>query len=119
MAECAKPGCRAHALKDDTYCFNHSQRPDVIDKRAAARSRGGRRGKVLEAAYIESIDSIDDLKQVLADALNELRLCGSENIVGKARAIGYLVNVAAGLLKDGDLEQRLSALEESLAESTS
>ena len=117
MALCEKSGCRTHALKDDTHCWNHSQRPDIIDKRAAARSKGGRRGKLQDAAYIDSIDSIDDLKAVLADALNELRLCGSENIVGKARAIGYLVNVAAGLLKDGDLEQRIAALE-SLSEST-
>ncbi len=121
MATCGKDGCRAHALRgDDLYCFNHSNEPDVIIRRQAARSKGGRRrGKAGDAASIVSIDGIDDLKAILADALNDLRGSGSENIVGKARAVGYLVNVAAGLIKDGDFEERLEKLEDSLSESMS
>jgi len=115
MATCATKSCRCHAMTGQLYCFNHSQEPEVVAKRQAARSKGGRRGKVQDAASIDSIDSIDDLKTVLVDALNELRGCGSDNIISKSRAIAVLVNVAAGLIKDGDMEQRIQALEENIS----
>lgn len=115
MAKCATKNCRCHAMKSGLYCFNHSQEPSVVVKRQAARSKGGRRGKIQDAAYIDSLDSIDDLKGVLMDALNELRACGSDNIIQKARTVGFLVNVAAGLIKDGDMEQRIQALEENIS----
>ncbi len=111
MANCSHEGCRAHSLTDGDLCFSHSQKPEIIQKRNAARSKGGRR-KAHTAQYIDSIDSIDDLKVVLIDALNELRSCGSDNIIQKARTVGFLVKVGSDLLKDGDLEERIAALEE-------
>jgi hypothetical protein len=36
--------CRAPALKDgEGFCFMHSKNPDIIEKRAAARSKAGKR----------------------------------------------------------------------------
>jgi hypothetical protein len=113
------PGCKAKALRDgDGRCFHHSKLPQVVKRRQEARSKGGRKSKLVKMPYIDSIDSIDDLKKILLDCMNELRLCGSDNVISKARAVGFLVNIAAGLIKDADFEQRIAKLE-SLTDSTS
>jgi len=39
--QCKQTGCKAYALKNDEYCFTHSQKPEVIEKRQEARKKGG------------------------------------------------------------------------------
>ena len=39
--KCKKTECGAYALKEDDYCFTHSENPAIIDKRQEARKKGG------------------------------------------------------------------------------
>lgn len=116
MSACAKTGCKAQSLKDGEYCFQHSQRPEIVEKRKAARSKGGSRGKL---RIVDRINTIQDVKRIITETLNELRSSPTDNIVAKARAIGYLCGVALTTIEKADLEERIARLEESLAESTS
>ena len=88
-------------------------------KRKAARSRGGSRGKAARTDTIEAITSVEDVKRIITDTLNELRAAPTENVIGKARAVGYLCGVALTAIEKADLEERISKLEESLTESMS
>lgn len=44
--KCAKPECSCHALIDDEYCFLHSERAEITDKRIQAQRRGGSKPKL-------------------------------------------------------------------------
>lgn len=63
------------------------------------------------------ITSPNHVRQVLSEQINRLR---NDNVtsedIDKARAIGYLSNVALTAIRDGELEQRIRALEEKLKE---
>lgn len=63
------------------------------------------------------ITSPNHVRQVLSEQINRLR---KEKVtsddIDKARAIGYLSNVALTAIRDGELEQRIKALEEKLKE---
>jgi len=58
------------------------------------------------------------VRQVLSEQINVLRQKEevSEDDVKKARAIGYLSSVALTAIRDGELEERLEAIEEELKE---
>ena len=116
---CARDGCQAYALRGEEHCFSHSQKPEVVQKRTMARSKGGSRGKIKIVNTIEAINSVEDVKKIIMETLNELRAAPTNNTVAKARAVGYLCGVALTAIEKADLEERLSKLEESLAESTS
>lgn len=113
MAKCSKDGCKANAIRDQKYCFSHSTNPETIQKRKQARSKGGSRGKL---RVVDSINTIQDVKRIIAETLNEVRSSPTENIVGKARAIGYLCGIALTAIEKGDLEERIAKLEEAQAE---
>lgn len=116
LAKCIKKGCKAHAITDDDYCFAHSQSLKIVQKRKTARKKGGSRGKL--RVTDTSIDSIEDVKRILVEAINELRSCAAESTVSKARALGYLCGIALTALEKGDLEERIARLEELSAETT-
>jgi len=46
IIKCSKTGCGANTIRDDDLCFSHSQKPEIVEKRKAARSKGGSRGKL-------------------------------------------------------------------------
>jgi len=100
-------------MKDDEFCFWHS--PKTAEKRKAARRRGGSRGKIPKN---DSIESIEDVKCILMETINELRSCGTDNIVGKSRATGYLCSIMISAFEKSDLETRVAKLEEMLTTST-
>ena len=113
--ECNKLGCGANSLKDDKYCFWHSSNPAVVKKRKQARERGGSRGKL---QCNDAIESVADVKRVLTETINELRSSGTQNVVGKARATGYLCSILLVSIEKGDLEERIAKLEELLTTDT-
>lgn len=117
MAICAKDGCKANALtdSDDNYCYQHSTKPLVMEKRKRARSKGGSRGKLPVADV--TIATVQDVKNIIMEAINGLRSCSSESIVAKSRALGYLCGIALTAIEKGDLEERIAKLEEAQAES--
>jgi hypothetical protein len=99
-------------MKDDPagLCFWHN--PETAEARRQAGRRGGRRGKVELQEF--AIDTIDDVKRVLVESLNELRQAGSESITAKSRAVGYLCSILIMAIERGDLELRVSKLENQL-----
>lgn len=116
MANCAKGGCKAAAIREQKYCFSHSMDPDIVQKRKHVRSKGGSRGKL---RVVDTIDTISDVKRIIAETLNELRSSPSSNLIGKARAVGYLCGVALTAIEKADLEERIAKLEQAQAESAS
>ena len=114
--KCKKRGCKASAMKDDDFCFFHSQRPDIIVKRGLARSRGGRNYKIHKEPV--SIESLKDIQVILLEALNEIRCSGTENTVAKSRTIAYICLILANVQDRIDLEKRVEAIENSFMMTT-
>jgi hypothetical protein len=114
--KCKKRGCKASALKDDVFCFFHSQKPRIIAKRAIAQSRGGRKSKIHKEPV--SMKSLEDIQVILLEALNEIRCSGTENTVSKSRAIAYICLSLANIQDRIDLEKRIEAIENSFLMTT-
>jgi len=110
--KCSKDGCNAPALKDGEYCFFHSEKTKEQRKRSA--SKGGSRRRI----HVEDvpIETVEDVKRILAEAVNELRGSASESLVSKARAIGYLASVLMDAFEKSDIENRITELEKLLIE---
>ena len=95
------------------FCFAHA--PELAAERAAARKRGGvrrRRPKVEvpQSTLLRDVASAQVLLEVAAGDTLQL-----ENGVQRNRVLGYLANTAIRIIEVGELEQRVSALEERLA----
>ena len=106
---CQHPGCGSFAMKTgDGFCYFHSKDPEVIKKRQEDRKRGGRRTKTQKN---DDIKTLEDIRVILAEAINELRSCGSENVVSKCRAIAYCCGELRDCLREVDLEKRVEILE--------
>lgn len=58
------------------------------------------------------LDSLDALRRFHGRILNEVRNGQLDAVLGSK--LSYMVNIHAGLLKDGDLETRLTELEQRL-----
>lgn len=114
--QCKKNGCRAYAMKDDPdgLCFWHSDR--TKDRRRKAGKRGGSRGKM--PVQDVDIQTVDDVRQILSQAISELLSASSESITAKSRAVGYLCSVALVAIEKGSLEDRIAKLEELLSQKT-
>ena len=108
---CKKQDCKASALKDDDFCFFHSQKPDIILKRGLAQSRGGRKSRIPKKPV--SIKSLEDIQVTLLEALNEIRCSGTENTISKSRTIAYICLILADIHDRIDLEKRVEAIENS------
>ena len=114
--KCKKRGCKASALKDDKFCFFHSQKPEIIVKRGLAQSRGGRKYKIHKEPV--AIESFKDIQVILVEALNEIRCSGTENTVAKSRTIAYTCLILANVQDRIDLEKRVEAIENSFMMTT-
>ena len=79
--------CRAYALKRDTRCFSHSERPDAIERRTKARMKGGLNARSKPAAVIPDAKPPRTIEE--AEAL--------------------LARITAGLLR-GEIEPRVAAV---------
>lgn len=113
--KCSKDGCKAPALKLDEYCYWHSENTKEQRKRSARK--GGSR-KLLQVESVP-IETVEDVKRIISEAINELRLAPSESLVSKARAIGYLASVLMDAIEKSDMEKRISELERLLTEQES
>ena len=104
--------CRATPLRDEPFCFWHS--PAHAEDAAAARKAGGqrrRREHTIAGVYeLEGLEGMPGLQRVWDITLTDL--LGLENTVPRARALIALLDSGAKLLKDGELEERVRALEE-------
>ena len=96
---------------DQEYCFWHS--PEHAEEAAEARRLGGfrkRREAAVVGAYdLEGLDSLTFLERVLAIAMFDT--LGLDNGFNRSRTLGYLVSIGSKLRQDGEMDQRLRALE--------
>ena len=106
--------CRAVRLRESDYCvFHDPEHADVVQE--ARRLGGNRRRKEVTLAVafdFEGLDSVPDIRRLVEiAAMDALSL---ENTLGRARALAYLAQVAAGLLEKGEMAERLEAIEAAL-----
>ena len=102
--------CKAAALTGSDFCFFHD--PDRAEERREAQILGGRQGKARTLAEDEAdlpIESSQDVVRLLSDTINQVRKGQLDPRV--ANAVGYLSNVLLKAVEQGDLEDRLAALE--------
>ena len=109
--------CTARALPDSMFCFAHD--PDVREKRLAGNRRGGqaksnaaRAARAWAAIGREIPDA--DLPAVVKALIFSVRAGAVEP--GVATCIANLAKTAVQLHGDLDVERRLQALEDALAE---
>jgi len=108
--------CPATPLRDEPYCFWHS--PDHSAEAAEARRLGGlrrRREKTLSGAYdFAGLESIESIRRILEIAT--LDALGLDNSIARARVLIAAAMAATNLLKVGEVEERLTALEAALGQ---
>ena len=107
--------CRARPLREEAFCLWHS--PNHAEEVAEARRLGGvrrRRERVVFGAFdFEGLGTVVTIRRLVEVAV--LDTLGLENSVARNRTLAYLAQVAAGLLEKGELEERLAAIEATLA----
>lgn len=106
--------CRMRPLQNSAFCFNHD--PDSRDHRAAARKQGGaQRKKQLLREPLQGepewwrFATLSDAKGALVWAVRNL--VQGELDARTANALCGVVQGLSSLIRDVDLEARLSALE--------
>jgi hypothetical protein len=103
--------CRAGPQRERPYCFAHD--PERAAEAAEARRLGGLRrrkeGTIAVAYDLPGLDTVDGIRRLLeivsTDGL------GMENGVPRLRALISTAVAATNLLKVGEFEERLAALE--------
>jgi hypothetical protein len=104
--------CRARPLHGSRFCYFHH--PEKADSRAAGRQKGGKvrskRAAVLPAATPDvPLDSVKDVTAFLGASINQVRRGELDVKVGNC--VGYLASVLLKSLEEGELEERIAALE--------
>lgn len=107
-----KKTCKNFALTDDDYCFFHS--PKKAKERAEAQRKGGKKAlaekkRILEESNIQ-IKNTSDVIKLLNETINQVRTGDIE--VKIANCVGYLSGICLKALEQGDIEERLTALED-------
>ena len=126
MAQCSakkKDGnpCTAQAQAGRSTCFFHD--PAKTDARSAAQSRGGSnrptlttvkpwRGQPGEVTVLRSSPSTEDMVNLLADTIDEVKTGKIDPRIGNT--VGYLVGVMLKALEYDALNERIAALEEAV-----
>jgi hypothetical protein len=103
--------CPATPLRTSPFCFWHA--PETEEAAAEARRLGGlrrRREKTLSGAYdFAGLDSVAAIRRIFEIAV--LDALGLENSIARLRALISTAVAATNLLKVGELEERVAALE--------
>lgn len=90
--------------------------PERIKEVQEGRRLGGlrrRRESTISSAYqFKSLNTVNGIGRIVEIAL--LDTLGMENSIARNRTLAYLVQVALHTLEVGDMEQRLSVLENKL-----
>ena len=106
--------CRAAPVKDSQYCIMHS--PEHAQEIQEARRLGGlrrRREVTVSGAYdVESLSSIEGIRRLIEVAI--IDTLSMENSISRNRTIAYLALAALRTYEVSELEQRISALEQSV-----
>jgi hypothetical protein len=102
--------CRARKVHASDYCFFHD--PARAAERAAARQAGGRKGKAAvlpPETPMRPVRTAGDVIELLAETIHQVRTGTLDPRVGNC--IGYLSAIVLKATQQGEMEQRLAALE--------
>jgi hypothetical protein len=102
--------CKAHAITGSASCFFHD--PAKAGERAAASKAGGRkhRAATLPATTPDhELETIADVAGLLAATINDVRRGALDPRI--ANSVGYLSGVLLKAMEQGEVEERLAALE--------
>jgi hypothetical protein len=103
--------CRAGPQRDRPYCFAHD--PERATEAAEARRLGGLRrrkeGTIAVAYDLPGLDTVSGIRRLLDIVVTDG--VGLDNGIPRLRVLISTAVAAMNLLKVGDLEERLEALE--------
>jgi hypothetical protein len=103
--------CRAGPQRDRPYCFAHD--PERAEEAAEARRLGGLRrrkeGTIAVAYDLPGLDSVAGIRRLLDVVVTDG--IGLENGIARLRVLISASAAATNLLKVGEFEERLAALE--------
>ena len=106
--------CRAVRVHGSEFCFFHD--PARAAQRAAARRTGGQHGRaaVLPAdTPARAVKTAADVIDLLSETINQVRVGAVDPRVGNC--VGYLAGIILKAVEQGDMEERLAALEAIIA----
>jgi len=115
--------CAAPAGKDSQFCFHHDPARSLEAKKARLKGSEIARIKKLAGGDDPSqrkplktvrLNSLDDIRRLLASTINEFR--SGQITADEARVLAYVANILIGAIKDGEIEIRLSELETRIKE---
>jgi hypothetical protein len=108
--------CRAGPQRDRPYCFSHD--PERATEAAEARRLGGLRrrkeGTIAVAYDLPGLDSVSGIRRLLDIVVTDG--IGLDNGIPRLRVLISTAVAAANLLKVGEFEERLDALEATLGQ---
>jgi hypothetical protein len=103
--------CRAGPQRERPYCFSHD--PERATEAAEARRLGGLRrrkeGTIAVAYDLPGLDSVTGIRRLLDIVVTDG--IGLDNGIPRLRVLISTAVAATNLLKVGELEERLDALE--------
>jgi hypothetical protein len=103
--------CRAGPQRDRPFCFSHD--PERAEEAAEARRLGGLRrrkeGTIAVAYDLPGLDSVAGIRRLLDVVVTDG--IGLENGIARLRVLISATAAATNLLKVGEFEERLAALE--------
>ena len=106
--------CRAGPQRDRPYCFAHD--PERAQEAAEARRLGGLRrrkeGTIAVAYDLPGLDSVAGIRRLLDVVVTDG--IGLENGIARLRVLIAASAAATNLLKVGEFEERLAALESAI-----
>jgi hypothetical protein len=103
--------CQMAPLVDGSYCFAHDpeRAADAAEARRAGGLRRRREGSVAIAYDLSGLDTVEGIRRLLVIASTDA--LSLDNTIAKLRAIVSIATVAMNLLKVGEIETRLAAIE--------
>jgi hypothetical protein len=103
--------CQMAPLHDRPYCFSHD--PERAEEAAEARRLGGLRrrkeGTIAVAYDLPGLDSVAGIRRLLDIVVTDG--VGLDNGIARLRVLISTASAATNLLKVGEFEERLTALE--------
>ena len=107
--------CRQPPLRDETLCFWHS--PEHAEEAAEARRLGGlrrRRERTVAGAYeVEGLDTVPSIRRIIE--IVTLDALGMDNSIARGRLLIAAMQAATKLLEVGEIEERLTRIEQTLS----
>jgi hypothetical protein len=107
--------CGANPILGSEFCFWHD--PEHEKEATEARRLGGlrrRKEKAVQGAYdVGDLENVGEVRRLIQIAVMDT--LSLENSIARSRTVAYLAQVALKALEVGEFEERLRALEATVA----